>query len=206
MSHHWQFVDEPDISAILVWRSNILFGFSFFFCWIFALNLARRQNRWKMCEKIVCFCCSIRVAKSFPQRYVLAMLSFASSVCMYMIRVCLAISMTQMVKPITSNASTLRLADDAACPMRYTDTAHAIIKNVTVNCWHFAIDSTLDTMNLIIKLYYNICSCMQPVTIPRCTHSTGHKNNKVSFCRLSTLVSHCSNLWHRIWRLDFLLW
>lgn len=57
--------------------------------------------------------------KSIPQRYILAGLSFAAAMCMYMIRVCLAISMTQMVRSVAINASSSH-GDGVTCPMPAT--------------------------------------------------------------------------------------
>lgn len=76
------------------------------------------KTKSKMCQKLSYICGYICIANSVPQRYILAAMSFATSMSMYMIRVCLAISMTQMVKPIIANVSIgSNKEDDYSCPM-----------------------------------------------------------------------------------------
>lgn len=53
--------------------------------------------------------------KQIPQRYVLTLLSFVAVVALYMMRVCLYISMTQMVKPIVQSKESLA-QDEFSCP------------------------------------------------------------------------------------------
>lgn len=53
--------------------------------------------------------------KSIPQRYVVVLMCFTAVVSLYLMRVCLAISMTQMVKSTVVNASAVLESDQSSC-------------------------------------------------------------------------------------------
>lgn len=51
---------------------------------------------------------------------------FTAVVSLYLMRVCLAISMTQMVKPIVANASAVHESDELSCPVLRINRDHQL--------------------------------------------------------------------------------